>query len=151
MKKIFVALGGVALTLVAVAGAFVGYAIYAGGKLDTSSKTYVDRVLPEIVGAWSAESLRREASAELNQQAAADQIGAAFRKFSALGKLVAYRGSEGQAKLSFSPKHGKVVTAKYETSAKFEHGDAVIDVGLVQRGGRWQILGFFVKSEQLLK
>jgi hypothetical protein len=43
------------------------------------------------------------------------------------------------------------VTAKYEASAKFEHGDAMIDVGLVQRGGRWQVLGFFVESDQLLK
>ena len=38
-----------------------------------------------------------------------------------------------------------------EASAKFEHGDAMIDVGLVQRGARWQVLGFFVKSDQLLK
>lgn len=151
MKKILIALGGIALALIVVAGAVVGYAIYAGGKLDVSSKAYVDRVVPEIVSAWSAENLRREASAELSQQAAGDQIGAAFRKFSALGNLVAYRGSKGEAKISITPKTGKIVTAKYEATAKFEHGDAVIDVGLVQRDDRWQVIGFFVKSDQLLR
>lgn len=151
MKKILITLGGIALALIVVAGAFVGYAIYAGGKLDASSKAYVDRVVPEIVSAWSAESLKREASVELSQQAAGDQIDAAFRKFSALGNLVLYRGSKGESKISITPKTGKIVTAKYEASAKFEHGDAMIDVSLVQRGGRWQVLGLFVKSDQLLK
>lgn len=53
-----------------------------------SSKAYVDLVVPEIVGAWSARSLIRDASAELNQQAAGDQIVEAFPMFSAIGNPV---------------------------------------------------------------
>jgi hypothetical protein len=149
MKKILIALGGMALALIVLAGAFVGYTIYVGGDLGASSQVYVDRVVPEIVSTWSAESLKREASTELSQQAAADQIDVAFRKFTALGHLVAYRGSKGY--ILVTPRPGKIVTAKYEAGAKFEQGDAVIDVDLVQRGGRWQVLGFLVKSDQLLK
>jgi len=151
VKKILITFGVIALALIVVAGAFVGYAIYAGGKLDASSKAYVDRVVTEIVSTWSAESLKREASAELSRQAVGDDVDVAFRKFSALGNLVAYRGSKGESKISITPKTGKLVTANYEASARFEHGDALIDVSLVQRGGRWQVLGFFVKSDQLPK
>ena len=68
MKKILSAIGGVTLALIAVAGGFIGYGIYLGTKLDASSKAYVDQVIPEIVSVWSAESLKREASAELSKR-----------------------------------------------------------------------------------
>ena len=151
MKKILITLSGIALALVAVVGALVGYAVYAGSKSDVSSKAYVDRVVPTIVGTWSAANLKREASVELRQHASDDQIAAAFQKFSTLGRIVAYGGSKGESRISFSPRTGKVVTAKYEASVTFEHGDALIDVGLVKRDDRWQIVGFFIKPDQRLR
>ena len=151
MKKILIALGAIALASIVIAAAYVAYTMHAGGGLDASSKAYVDRVVPEIVAAWSAGSLKREASAELRQRAAGDEIDAAFRKFAALGDLVAYRGSKGEARIPITPRPGTTVTATYEASAKFEHGEAAIDVGLVQRAGRWEVARFLVKSDQLLK
>lgn len=151
MKKILIAIGAGCLALVVVAGGFFGYAIYAGGKLDASSKAYVDRVVPEIISTWSPETLKREASVELSQQVTGDELRSAFQTFSALGSLIAYRGAKGGSKISITPQTGKVTTARYAVDAEFEHGDAVIDVNLVQRDGRWQVLGFFVKSDQLSK
>jgi hypothetical protein len=148
---IFITPGGIALVLLVAAGILIGYAIYAGGKLDASSKGYVGRVVPEIVGAWSAETLKRETCAELSQQAAGDQVDAAFRKVAALGNMLAYRGSKGESKISNAPMTGNIAAAKYETSVRFEHGDATIEVCPVRRDDRWQVRGLFVKSDQLVR
>jgi hypothetical protein len=62
MKKILIAHGGIALAFIVIAGAFVANAIYAGARLDVSSKAYVDRVVPEIVTARSADSVKQAQS-----------------------------------------------------------------------------------------
>lgn len=151
LSKFLIVLGGCGFVLVAAVIALVSYATYAGSKYDASSKAYVDRVLPEIIGAWSAHTLEQEAATKLKLEVPNEQIGSTFRRFSVLGRLVAYRGSHGESKVSFTLKNGEVVTAKYEADAEFEHGNAEIDVSLVRPDGRWQIVGFFVKSNRLLK
>jgi hypothetical protein len=151
MKKVLTILGVAFLALIIAVGAAVGYAMYMGARSDASSKAYVDQTVPAIVSTWSADRLLQESSSELRRRVSDDQMFAVFKKFSALGKLLAYHGSEGQSQISFTPRSGKVITAKYEATARCEHGDVAVNITLVQENGRWRILGFFVNSDQLLK
>ena len=46
---------------------------------------------------------------------------------------------------------GKVITAAYITSARFEKGPAQLTVRLIQNDGHWQILQFHVNSPIFLQ
>lgn len=146
MQKVLATLGVAFLVLVVALGLIVGYAIRSGSKWDASSKSYVDRVVPEIIGTWSPDLLIREESSGLRRSVGRDKIVAVFQKSSALGRLTSYVGSKGQARISFTPRNGKVITATYQATAKLEHGEVTINVNLVREDERWKIYGFFVNS-----
>jgi uncharacterized protein (DUF1684 family) len=57
-----------------------------------------------------------------------------------------YDGSKGESTISYTNKDGKVISASYTASAKFDNGDAQIRIRLVQTSGTWRFLMFNVDS-----
>lgn len=145
MKKLLVILGVISLGLVVLVGALIGYAAFTGGKLDSSSKAYVDANLPPIISGWSEIELRRRASPEFLRATPAG-LDRLFSKLKQLGPLKRYEGSRGGSRISLTTQNGKVVSAGYVASAVFQNGSARIRVGLIREGGQWRILSFYVDS-----
>ena len=124
-----------------------------GTGLDASSKAYVDTSVPAIVSPWSKEELLKHSSPQLIEVVNKNpgQLDQLFAKLATLGAMQQYQGPAGQANLFFDFSKGKIVTAKYVAHAKFEHGDAEIQVQLVQASGEWQIINFHVNSPIFLR
>lgn len=147
MKKVLLILGALFLSLIICGALFIGVAAYRGRALDSSSKAYVDAAVPAVLASWSAEELMTRAAPELEKSTTSEQAVELFRRFSALDSLREYQGSKGEARIMYTIKNGKVVTAEYVARSLFSNGAAEIRVGLVQRDGRWQILSFFVAPQ----
>ena len=146
MQRTLALIGIVSLGLVVVGALGAGYLIYEGAMLDKSSKAYVDRVVPSLLSSWSAEILANEQSSGFRQDMNLEELRAGLHKAAVLGTLKRYIGSEGEAKISISPERGRTITANYRADAELQHGQIVMQIGLVQESGQWRISGFTVRS-----
>ena len=151
MNKMLKVLGAVFLAILVGVVALIGYAAYSGPKLDASSKAYVDQVVPIIVSTWSPEEVLKRASPQFRQAVNDEQLKELLVKLSKLGRLERYEGSKGDSNVSFTSQAGKVISATYVANAKFENGDAQINIRIIQLGGQWRLLSFYVNSLIFLK
>jgi len=151
MKKVLMILGGVFLILVVVVAAGIGVIAIKGRGLDRESKQYVDSAIPAIVAQWNEGEISRRASPEFKAAVGDDDLKKLLTMFRRLGKLSRYNGSEGQANMSVTTAHGKVISAAYVAKADFETGPAEIKLSLIKHGDQWQILGIHVNSRVFLQ
>jgi hypothetical protein len=151
MKK-FLMISGVVFWVLFVVGAFF---LIRGLSLDASSKTFVDKVIPNIISTWSEQELLKHSSVALktvvsdpHKQAYFDQIWTGYIK---LGALKKYEGSNGQSLQSGHFLTGKNdpktfnVTAEYVADADFQNGSAQIKIQLVYENSEWKINQFSVE------
>ncbi len=115
-----------------------------------SARGFVDSAVPAITAHWDPAALTQRADPALLASTDAGQLKVLFVQLSALGPLLDYRGAalEGTSFESQSQR-GSISTARYLARATYTHGDASIDVTLVQRGSGWRIAGFHVVSAAL--
>ena len=153
MKKFLAIIGGISLVLLLAAAIFFGYGAYRGSKLDASSKIFIEEHIPRILSTWSKDDLLKLSSPTLLEIINKDphSLDLLFKKTAALGKLQQLYDIKGGSNFSFTTKHGAVTTARYTAKAKFDNGDATIDIQMIQSSGQWQLLGFFINSPFLLQ
>jgi hypothetical protein len=151
MRKFFMIVGIVAV--IAILGGGVGVFVLArnGAALDSASKAYTEASVPAIAANWDVDALWKRASPALRKVATRDQIEGMFiAAKQALGPMVEYRGSRGQAMMGVNNTH-PVVSAQYVASARFQKGAADFRVGLVKIGDDWMIQGFHIDSPALMQ
>jgi len=154
MKKFLSIVGGIFLVLVLVVAGFIGYAVYQGQGLDASSKAYVEANVPAIISAWSKEELLKRSSPQLlkvvNEKP--EQVDQLFQKLSKLGAMRSFGDVKGDSNVSYTTQNGKVTTAYYIATAKFENGEGHVTARLIQSpAGQWQFLLFHVDSPLFLQ
>jgi hypothetical protein len=149
MKKFFIALGSIFLALIVLGAVGIAFVAVRGSALDKESKAYADTAIPAIVTTWSEKELLDRASPELKQAVTIDYLDRMFRWFSSLGRLQKCESPKGQSLMSVTSQNGKTITAKYDTKAQFEKGEATITMVLIKHGDHWQIGSFNVNSPQL--
>ncbi len=151
MKKLFTVLGAIVFIVVIVlAVAFFLLSRGAGG-MEREAQAYIDTNIPRIVAHWDPAELVKRASPELMKVAPREKIEELFALFSQrLGPLREYKGSKGEANVSFTFKTGKVVTAAFSSQAVFEKAKALILCRIVKHGDQWQITSFRVNSDALV-
>lgn len=149
MKKRVMLLGYGLLALVVLLIAAVATMDVMGRILDKESKAFVDAAIPAIVSDWDVEEIRKRASPEFSETINYDDLQQFFDILHGLGELEEYRGSTGESTLTLSWPQGMVITAVYEASADFEAGSAEMQITLIKHAGRWQLLGFKIKPEEL--
>ena len=153
MKKFLSIVGGVSLVLALVVAGFIGFAAHQGRALDASSKAYVEANVPPIISTWSKEELLKRSSPQLlkviNENP--EQLDQLFQKLSKLGAMRSFDEVKGDSNVSYTTRDGKVTTASYIATAKFENGEARIAVRLIQLSGQWQFLLFNVNSPLFLQ
>ena len=153
MKKFLSIVGGIFLLLVLVVAGFVGYAAYQGQGLDASSKAYVEVNVPPIISTWSKNELLKRSSPQLLKLLDENpgQLEQLFKKLSKLGAMQSFGNVKGDSNVSVTTQNGKVITAPYAATAKFEKGEAHITIRLIQLSGQWQFLLLNVNSPLFLQ
>ena len=145
MKKFFIVLGAIFLTLILLGAIGIGIAAFRGAALDKESKAYVDAAVPVIISSWNTQELLSRASPEFNQATKTDDVERFFRTLRLLGKMQKYQGSKGQSVISRILGKGTTISADYLVKAEFEGGTAKIYVKLIKHRNLWQIGGFRVE------
>jgi hypothetical protein len=153
MKKFLSILGGVFLLIIVIAAVLVGVGVYQGNKLDKSSKAYVEANVRPVVSTWSKDELVKRASPKLLEIINRDpgQADLVLKKLSKLGSLQSLGEPKGESLVAYTAGTGKVITAAYRETARFENGNADISVRLIQTDGQWQFLLFNVNSPLMLQ
>jgi hypothetical protein len=146
MKKAVTVLGYVFIVFIVLMIAGAAGLVALGKKYDKESKAFVDTAVQAIAADWDIEELQKRASSEFNDEVDYDSLEEDFTTLQQLGKLVEYEGSKGDSNITISLA-GYTITADYTAIADFETGSAEIQISLVKRGGRWQILDFSVSPE----
>lgn len=151
MRKFFYGLG--VITAVAIVAGGIGLFMLArsGAALDTASKAYVEDTVVTVASNWNADELWKRASPHLRTIATRNDIRGLFDTArQALGPLLEYRGSQGQALIS-TMNSQTALSAKYVARAHFQNGDADLQLVLVKQGDEWMIEGFHINSSALMQ
>jgi hypothetical protein len=151
MRKFFYGLG-VLTALVIVAGG-IGLFVLArnGAALDTMSKAYVEDSVATIAANWDADELWKRASPRFRTTTKQDDLRGLFDAAKgALGPLLEFRGSSGQAMMSVVNSETSV-SAQYVARCSFQKGEAELRLALVKHGDTWTIEGFHISSPALMK
>ena len=153
MKKFLSIVGGIFLVIVVIVAGLIGYAAYQGRGLDASSKAYVEANVPPIISTWSKDELLKRSSPQLLKAVNDNpgQLDQLFHKLSKLGAMRSFGVVKGDSNVSYTTQNGKVVSASYVATAKFEHGEGRITARLIQSSGQWQFLFFYVDSPIFLQ
>ncbi len=153
MKKLLSIVGGIFLLVALIVAGFIGYAAYQGKNLDASSRAYVEENVPPIISTWSKDELLKRASPQLLKIISDNpgQLEQLFLKLSKLGAMQSFGDVKGDSNVSYTTDNGKVITASYMATGKFEHGEAKISMRLIQISGQWQFLLLNVNSPLFLQ
>ncbi|HUD81935.1 MAG TPA: hypothetical protein VMQ67_00465 [Candidatus Saccharimonadales bacterium] len=146
-KKVLMILGCIFVVLVVVVAVGIAIVAVKGNALDKESKRYVDAAIPAIVSQWDITEIQKRASAEFKAAVNDENLEKLVRMFRRLGKFKAYDGAKGDANISVTSDHGKVISAAYVGSAEFETGPAEIKMSLIKHGDQWQLLGIQINSK----
>ncbi|HXP77746.1 MAG TPA: hypothetical protein VN823_26665 [Stellaceae bacterium] len=151
MRKVLYVLGALFLVLIVGVGTLVGVTAYKGAALDKESARYVDDAVVSIVAHWNKGELLSRATPGFKKVTSADQLASFFDAVSgALGPLVDYEGSKGEATIKTMIGSGTTITAVYKARAKFQKGTAEFTLTLVKVDDIWMIDGFHVGSDQVM-
>src|SRR5215469_14307952 len=137
MKKLLIVLGSIFLAVIVIAAIGIGFVAIRGTALDKESKRYADAAIPAIVTNWSQKELLDRASPEFKQAATSDhrdQFDRLFRWFSGLGQLQKCEPARGQSLMSVTSQEGKTISAQYTSKARFQKGEATIELRLIKHG-----------------
>jgi hypothetical protein len=151
MRKFFFGFGIVMACLIVAGGVGLFILFRNGSALDAESKAYVEDTVVAIGSDWDADELWKRSTPHFRQATRREDLRALFDAArGALGRFVQYRGSSGQAMMSFV-NAATSVTANYDAKATFEKGDVHFLIGMVKSGLEWRIEGFHINSDVLTK
>jgi len=149
LKKFFILM---ALWLATILAVFAGSAIYDHYKssdYDVIADLYIKKIIPEI-SKWDPVATKQLMAPEISATIPDENFAQAMTLFSRLGALQ----SMDDAKFKELQEDKETTTGKktfvtYNIDAKYENGDAVINLKLLLRNGTFEISRFDFSSEIL--
>jgi hypothetical protein len=141
MRKLLFAFGGLILPAILFVTVSIACIVYIGTVLDAQSKAFVDDTVPALATSWQKEQLLSRTAPEFRSEARQGELTLLFQSLSRFGKLFEYQGAIGNAYLSYA---SATISAAYTAKAKFQNGDALFEIWLLKRNGRWMIYDFHV-------
>src|SRR5436305_14659334 len=106
MKKFFIVLGSIFLTLIVLVAIGIAVIAITGTAPDKESKAYADSAIPAIVTTWSEKELLDRASREFKNAVTIDQLDGLFRAFATMGRLQKCVPAQGHSLTSACPRSG---------------------------------------------
>ena len=137
------------VTIIAVFAGSILYNQYQSTEYDAMAGPYIRKIIPEI-SKWDPATTRALMAPEVSATMPEEDFTRALALFSKLGVL------QSMAEPKFDQVHqdlqtdiGKQTIVVYDIEAKYENGDAVINLKLLDKGDALQIYRFGVSSEIL--
>lgn len=146
LKKFFILLVLWLVTIVAVFAGSVIYDKYTASEYDAIATPYLKSIIPEI-SKWDPVTTKGLMAPEVSATIPDENFAQAMTLFSRLGAF------QSMEEANFEELHqdqetsiGKQTIVEYNIDAKYEHGDAVINLKLLLRDGVFQIYRFNFSS-----
>lgn len=150
MRKFFYGLGVAAAIAIVAGGGGLFVLARNGAALDATSKDFVTDTVFAVTNRWDANELWKRASPHFKKVVKREDLQALFdASRDALGPLLDYRGSEGQALMAVVNSQ-TTVSARYVARGHFEKGDADLLLSLIKEGDAWLVEGFHIDSPAVL-
>ena len=149
MKKFFILLSLWLLTIICVIVGSNLYEQHQGEAYTETAVPYIKRVIPEV-SKWNPAITRKLMAPEVLETIPEDRFVRAMTWFSDLGALQSME--EPVFKKVYAEEEidiGIQTIIEYDIDAKYENGDALISIKLLDRGGSFDIYRFNLSSSTL--
>ena len=140
MKKILMIVGAIAIGTVVLLVVLFAVIATVGSRLDKESKACADGAMIAIVTNWNETALMTRASPEFINASRGQNVDAFFEQYRRLGRMTHYKGSIGDANMTFWTGTGQRITAVYNAQATFENGTAEIRITLIKHDHDWRVI-----------
>lgn len=151
LKNFFVLLALWLVTIIAVFASSVLYDRYKASEYEDFAVPYIEKIIPEI-SKWDPVVTRALMAPEVSAAIPEENFIEATSWFSRLGAL------QSMDKPEFEDVHsgtqaslGEQTIVEYNVDARYENGDATINLKLLERNGAFEIYRFNFGSEILLE
>ena len=138
------------VSMLIIIGGSIFYKKFQGSEYDHLAVPYIQAVIP-VISQWDPVKTKALMAPEIAADIPDDKYAMAMEFFSQLGAL------QSIDKPSFTKAHvdeetdlGRQTILEYQVDAKYEKGDAEIDLKLLERNGSFEINRFNFSSEALM-
>lgn len=151
LKKFFILLALWFVTIVAVIVGSIIYNLYQASEYSDIAVPYIKKVVAEVSN-WDNATTRALMVPEVSEAIPEDKFTQTMLWFSKLGELQSMEEPEFQEVHSGGKTDiGMQTIVEYEIDAKYENGDALINIKLLDRNGFFELYRFNLSSEVLLE
>lgn len=151
LKKFFILIAIWLVTIVAVFAGSILYDQYQATEYEDVAVPYIEKIIPEI-SKWDPVVTKALMAPEVSATIPEENFTQATILFSRLGALQSMDNPKfedvhtgAQASL------GDQTIVEYNVDARYENGDATINLKLLERNGSFEIYSFNFSSESLLE
>lgn len=142
--------GGIFLVIVLAIGGMGLFAWYKTSQYDDTAVPYVKTTMPEL-SKWNPEITKKYMAPEVMEQTTDKHFTKVNKYLSKLGPLVSFEEpSFTNIHTGATFENGKQTIVTYTIDAKYENGDAVISISLLDLGNSFQVWKFNVNSSALM-
>lgn len=151
IKKI---IKGVLIIVILIALFFFGIDVFTGyqeAKYDDIAVPYLKNAIEQI-STWDSEKAKLFLSEEALKEINENDLQKMFKWFSKLGKLISYEEPVFNKIMSgASIKEGSYRMIFYTVKAKYEKGDAILSIQLLDKDNDLKIYNFYINSEAFIE
>ena len=151
LKTFFILLALWFVTIVVVIIGSIVYDRYQASEYTDTAEPYIRQIIP-IVSKWEPAAIRELMVPEVSAEISEDKFAQTMVWFSKLGALQSmeepdFQGVDTGGKTVI----GMQTIVEYEVDAKYENGDALLNIKLLDRNGSFELYSFNLSSEVLLE
>ena len=151
LRTFFILLALWFVTIVTVIIGSIVYDRYQASEYTETAVPYIKQIIP-IVSKWEPADIRELMVPEVSAEISEDKFTRTMVWFSKLGALQSmeepdFQGVDTGGKTVI----GMQTIVEYEVDAKYENGDALLNIKLLDRNGSFELYSFNLSSEVLLE
>jgi hypothetical protein len=151
LRQFFILLALWFVTIVTVIVGSILYDFYQGSEYSETAVPYIEQIIP-IISKWDSAAIRELMVPEVSAAISDDKFAQTMTMFSKLGALQSMEEPEFQeVDTGGKTVIGMQTIVEYEVDAKYENGDALLNIKLLDRNGSFELYQFNLSSEVLLE
>lgn len=149
MKKFYFLVAGWFVAIVCVIAGSYLYSHYQAGEYDDRAIPYLQKVVP-IISQWDPATTRELMAAETLDKIPEEKFNKIIEIFSKMGALRSMESPDFKKVLSEEETNaGTKALVAYELEARYQNGDALLSVNLLEQGGTIEVYSFNLSSQTL--
>jgi hypothetical protein len=151
IKKILIVMGILLLLIILFIAGLVIWTWHKSSSYEETAVPYIKNAIT-VISMWDEDVMRNYMSPEMRKELIEPDITDLVRAFSKMGVLISIDDPQFKTiTVSRSKEHGAMKLVSYVVEAKYENGDATIDITLKDMGDTFNIHSFNLYSMALFK